>query len=97
MLNLFIPKKNNKRINESIIKNKERLITMTNVLQTIANNYLCIDDTGFMERGKPDDDFTENTETEEQLMNDIWSNYIDHLYERDRMLFSHLFVKKIIP
>lgn len=76
------------------MKNKERLITMTNALQTIANNYLCIDDTGFMERNKPDDDFSENTETEEQLMNDIWSNYIDHLYERDRMLFSHLFVKK---
>lgn len=67
---------------------------MTNLLQIIANNYLCINDTGFMKRNEPDDDFSENTEIENKLMENIWLNFLDHLYERDRMLFSHLYVKK---
>lgn len=62
------------------------------VLNEIIENYNDISDTEFQYKNDEYDDGLPITEKENAIMEALWEQFIDYLYVRDRMLFSHAYV-----
>ena len=62
------------------------------VLKEIIENYNDISDTEFQYKNDEYADGLPITEKENAIMEALWEQFIDYLYVRDRMLFSHAYV-----
>lgn len=62
------------------------------LLQTIIDNYDNISDTEYEPKTNKHNDFLTNTDKEHHIMEHLWEQFINHLYVRDYMLFSHAYV-----
>lgn len=62
------------------------------VLNEIIENYNDISDTEFQYKNDEYADGLPITEKENAIMEALWEQFIDYLYVRDRMLFSHAYV-----
>lgn len=62
------------------------------VLNEIIENYNDISDTEFQYKNDEYADGLPITEKENAIMEVLWEQFIDYLYVRDRMLFSHAYV-----
>lgn len=62
------------------------------VLNEIIENYNDISDTEFQYKNDEYADGLPITEKENAIMEALWEQFIDYLYVRDHMLFSHAYV-----
>lgn len=62
------------------------------VLNEIIENYNDISDTEFQYKNDEYADGMPVTPKEDVIMEALWEQFIDYLYVRDRMLFSHAYV-----
>lgn len=65
----------------------------TQVLNEIIENYQDISDTEFQYKNSTYEDGLPITEKENTIMEVLWEHFINYLYVRDYMLFSHAYVK----
>lgn len=63
------------------------------LLETIVNNYDNICDVEYEPKNNDTDEFFQNGETENQLMDELWTQFIDHLYVKDHMFFQMAIVQ----
>jgi len=62
------------------------------VLNEIVENYQDISDTEFQYKNNEYEDGLPITAKENTIMEALWEQFIDYLYVRDHMLFSHAYV-----
>ena len=62
------------------------------VLNEIVENYQDISDVEFQYKNNEYEDGLPITAKENAIMEALWEQFIDYLYVRDRMLFSHAYV-----
>lgn len=62
------------------------------VLNEIVENYQDISDTEFQYKNNEYEDGLPITAKENTIMEALWEHFIDYLYVRDYMLFSHAYV-----
>ena len=62
------------------------------LFRQIIDNYATISDNEYSTYAD-DDDFIQNTEKENDLMEHLWLQIIDHIYVADHMLFSYVLVQ----
>lgn len=62
------------------------------VIKEIIENYNDISDVEFQYKNEPYSDGLPITEKENAIMEALWEQFIDYLYVRDHMLFSHAYV-----
>lgn len=62
------------------------------VIKEIIENYNDISDVEFQYKNEPYNDGLPITEKENAIMEALWEQFIDYLYVRDHMLFSHAYV-----
>ena len=62
------------------------------VLNEIVENYQDISDVEFQYKNNEYEDGLPITEKEDAIMEALWKHFIDYLYVRDYMMFSHAYV-----
>lgn len=61
------------------------------LFSTIINNYKELSDENYVQTS--DSEVKPNGDTENRIMNDLWTQVIDHIFVSDKMVFNKAFVK----